>query len=186
MTGPLMASGAYMTPEPMFDKTCASGLLFSTFPTPTYHVHLAEVEVDPVTGNTKILRYVVAQEVGRAINPNAVNGQIRGAVTQGIGYTLFENLDIGADGQYLQKTLEAYRLPIAADIPKVEIILLEHPDESGPYGAKGVAEPPIVPVAGAIANAISNAINWPINSIPVRPIDVLDGIRNSELLKPTR
>ena len=185
ITGPLMASGAYMTPEPMFDKTCASGLLFSTFPTPTYHVHLAEVEVDPLTGNTKVLRYVVAQEVGRAINPNAINGQIRGAVTQGIGYTLFENLDIGKDGQYLQKTLEAYRLPIAADIPKVEIILLEHPDESGPYGAKGVAEPPIVPVAGAIANAISNAINWPINSIPVRPIDVLDGIRNSELLKPT-
>jgi len=186
LAGPLMASGAYMTQEPMFNKSCASGLLFSTFPTPTYHVHLAEVEVDPLTGNTRILRYVVAQEVGKAINPNAICGQIRGAVTQGIGYTLFENLDVGMDGQYLQKTLEAYRLPIAADIPRVEIILLEHPDHSGPYGAKGVAEPPIVPVAGAIANAISNAIDWPINSIPVRPIDVLDGIRNSELIKRTK
>jgi CO/xanthine dehydrogenase Mo-binding subunit len=186
ITGPLIASGAYMTPEPMFDKTCASGLLFSTFPTPTYHVHLAEVEVDPLTGNTKILKYIVAQEVGRAINPNAIFGQIRGAVAQGIGYTLFENLDIGLDGQYLQKTLEAYRLPIAADIPKVEIILLEHPDQSGPYGAKGVAEPPIVPVAGAIVNAISNAINWPINSIPVRPINVLDGIRKSEAINATK
>lgn len=184
-SGPLMASGAYMTPEPMFNKTCATGLLFSTFPTPTYHVHLAEVEVDPITGNTRILRYVVAQEVGKAINPIGVCGQIRGAVAQGIGYTLFENLDIGNDGQYLQKTLEAYRLPIAADIPRVEIILLEHPEESGPYGAKGVAEPPIVPVAGAIANAISNAIGSPINSIPVRPIDVLDGIRNSESIKIT-
>ncbi|NQV97361.1 MAG: xanthine dehydrogenase family protein molybdopterin-binding subunit [Acidimicrobiaceae bacterium] len=186
MAGPLVATGSYRTPAPEYNHQCATGLLFTTFPTLTYHVHLAEVEVDPATGNTTVLRYIVAQEVGKVVNPDGVRGQIQGGVAQGLGYVLYENLDIGTDGKYRQKTLEAYRLPIAGDIPEVEIMLLEHPDLAGPHGVRGVAEPPIVPVAAAIANAISDAIGAPLNTIPVRPIDVLDGIRWAQEVHPDR
>ena len=174
--GPIVGSGSYGTPLPPYDPSCASGMLFPTLPTPTYHVHMAEVEVDPVTGIVTVLRYVVAQEVGKAINPDGVFGQIQGGVTQGLGYALYEGLQIGDDGRYRQRTLEAYRLPISLDIPRVEVILLEHPNPEGPFGAKGVAEAPVVPVAAAIANAVSHAIGAPIDTIPITPGDVLDAL----------
>ena len=178
-TGPITGTGSFVTPIPAYDPSCASGLLFPTFPTPTYHVHLAEVEVDASTGQVKVLRYIVVQEVGKAINPDAVRGQIQGAVTQGLGYVLYEGLDI-ENSRYKQRTLETYRLPLAVDIPNVEIILMEHGDRTGPYGARGVAEPPIVPVAAAIGNAISDAIGQSINRIPIRPDDILAALEASE------
>lgn len=174
--GPIAGTGRAITPQPAHDPTCASGLLFPTMPTPTYHVHVAEVEVDPVTGNVDVLRYIVVQEVGKAINPNGVYGQIQGGVAQGLGYALWEGLAIGEDGRYRQRTLETYRLPIALDVPRVEAYLLEHPDTLGPYGAKGVAEPPVVPVAAAIASAVSAATGSPINQIPITPDDVLEAL----------
>ncbi len=174
--GPLVASGSYATPTPKYDPDTAVGLLFPTFPTPTYHVHIAEVEVDPDTGLVTVLRYVVVQEVGKAITPEGVIGQIQGGVAQGIGYALYEGLQIGEDGRYRQRTLEAYRVPIALDVPRVEAVLLEHPDEEGPHGAKGAAEPPIVPVAAAIGNAIADATGGAINRIPITPEDVLDAL----------
>jgi CO/xanthine dehydrogenase Mo-binding subunit len=172
LTGPIAGTGSAVTAAPAYDPSCASGLLFPTFPTPTYHVHLAEVEVDQDTGQVRVVRYVVVQEVGKAINPQAVRGQIQGGVAQGLGYVLYESLDI-ENSRYTQRTLESYRLPLAVDIPDVEIILLENGDAVGPYGARGVGEPPIVPVAAAIGNAISNAIGKPINLIPIRPDDIL-------------
>lgn len=174
--GPIVGTGSYVTPLPPYDPSCASGMLFPTFPTPTYHVHLAEVEVDPVTGNVTVLRYLVAQEVGKAINPDGVFGQIQGGVTQGLGYALYEGLQIGDDGRYRQRTLEAYRLPLAPDIPRVQAILLEHPNPDGPFGAKGVAEAPVVPVAAAIANAVSHAVGAPLDAVPITPGDVLNAL----------
>ncbi len=174
--GPLVATGSYATPTPKYDPEAAVGLLLPTFPTPTYHVHIAEVEVDPDTGAVTILRYVVVQEVGKAINPEGVLGQIQGGVAQGIGYALYEGLKVGDDGRYLQRTLESYRIPIARDIPRVESVLLEHPEEAGPHGAKGVAEPPIVPVAAAIGNAIADATGGAIARLPITPEDVLDAL----------
>jgi CO/xanthine dehydrogenase Mo-binding subunit len=174
--GPLGATASYAPASPSYDTSCATGFIFSTFPNPTYHVHLAEVEVDQVTGNVSVTRYIVAQEVGKAINPAGVYGQIQGGVTQGLGYALYEGIDIGNDGRYQQRTLASYRLPLAPDIPRVEALLLEHPNPDGPFGAKGVAEPPIVPVAAAIANAISAAVGYQISSLPIHPNDVLDAI----------
>ena len=173
--GPISGSGSYTTPMPSVNPTCASGLLFPAFPTPTYHVHVAEVEVDPVTGGIRVLRYLVAQEVGRAINPQAIRGQIQGGVAQGLGYALWENLWID-EGRYMQRTFEAYGLPLATDIPEIEIVLLEHPDPAGPYGAKGVAEPPIIPVAAAIGNAVADAIGISINAVPITPERVLEAL----------
>ncbi len=171
-TGPIAATGAYRTPMPAHDPTCATGLLFPSFPTPTFHLHLAEVEVDPVTGRIHVVRYVVVQDVGRAINPTGIRGQIQGGVTQGLGYALFEQLDF--DGaRYRQRSLETYRLPTAVDVPRVEVELIENADPAGPYGAKGVAEPPVVPVAVAVANAVSDAVGAPFDRLPVTPEDVL-------------
>jgi CO/xanthine dehydrogenase Mo-binding subunit len=172
----IVATGSYATISPSYDPTCASGFLFPTFPTPTYHIHQAEVEVDPVLGTVRVLRYDVVQEVGKAINPQGVIGQIQGGVAQGLGYALWEGLQIGDDGRYRQRTFEAYRLPLALDVPRVEVHLLEGGDAEGPFGARGVAEPPIVPVAAAIANAVADAIGAPISRIPITPADVLDAI----------
>jgi CO/xanthine dehydrogenase Mo-binding subunit len=174
--GPVAASGSYKTPAPAFNPTCATGMLFPIWPTPTYHVHIAEVEVDPVTGRITVLRYIVAQEVGKAINPDGVLGQIQGGVAQGLGYTLWERLDI-QEGRYLQRSLETYGLPLAVDVPDVETVLLEHESAAGPYGAKGVAEPPIVPVAAAVANAVSDAVGAPIDRLPITPEAVLDALQ---------
>jgi CO/xanthine dehydrogenase Mo-binding subunit len=135
---------------------------------------MAVVEVDPVTGGVKVLRYVVVQEVGKAINPVGVRGQIQGAVAQGIGLSLYESLRIGKDCRYLERTLESYRLPIALDVPDVDIRLMEHPDQSGPFGAKGAAEPAVVFVPAAVLNAVSHAIGRNVTSIPLTPECVLD------------
>lgn len=177
-SGPISGTGSYTTPMPPINPTCASGLLFPGFPTPTYHVHVAEVEIDPTTGIVRVLRYLVAQEVGKAINPQAVRGQIQGGVAQGLGYALWETLQIDA-GRYSQRTLEAYGLPLATDIPEVEIVLLEHPDPAGPYGAKGVAEPPIIPVAAAIGNAVEHAIGKSVDTIPITAERVLEALSGS-------
>ena len=173
--GPITGTGSYTTPPPDFNPACGSGLLFPVFPTPTYHAHLAEVEVDPATGAVEVLRYVVVQDVGTAINPVGVRGQIQGGVAQGLGYALYENIAI-VDGRYQERRLETYRLPLAVDVPDVEIALLEHPEASGPYGAKGAAEPPVVPVAAAIGNAVSDAIGRPMNSLPITPADILEAL----------
>ena len=170
--GPLSATGTYSVPLPKWDPDSAEGLLFPVFPVPTYHVHQAEVEVDPDDGSVRVTRYVVAQEVGRMINPDGVYGQIQGGVAQGMGYALWEGLE-SHKGRYTRRTLESYGLPLAVDIPDVEIIILEHPCEAGPFGAKGVAEPPIVPVAAAIANAVSDATGADVPTLPIDPEQLL-------------
>ncbi|MBV9092322.1 MAG: molybdopterin-dependent oxidoreductase, partial [Streptosporangiaceae bacterium] len=178
--GPIQGTGSFVTPFPDFNPGCATGLMFPSFPTPTYHVHLAEVQVDPATGNVRVLRYLVAQEVGRVISPDGTYGQVSGGVTQGIGYALHESLRIGGDGRYRERTLEHYRLPLAVDIPRVEFFPLEHPDAEGPYGAKGVAESPVLLPAAVIANAVSDAIGKPLNDIPITPEAVLSAIQDAD------
>ena len=174
--GPIQGTGSFVTPFPDFNPGCATGLMFPSFPTPTYHVHLAEVAVDPVTGRVAVTRYIVAQEVGKVISPSGTYGQVAGGVTQGIGYTLYESLRIGEDGRYQERSLESYRLPLAVDIPRVEFYPLEHPDPDGPFGAKGVGEAPVLLPAAVIANAVSEAIGAPFDTIPITPEAVLEAI----------
>lgn len=171
--GPIQGTGSFLTPFPEFNPGCATGLMFPSFPTPTYHVHLAEVEVDPVTGNVQVTRYVVAQEVGKIISPSGAYGQVAGGVTQGIGYALYESLQIGEDGRYRERNLENYRLPLSVDIPRVEFYPLEHPDPDGPFGAKGVGESSVLLPAAVIANAVSDAVGAPFDNLPITPETVL-------------
>ena len=177
--GPIAAGASYVTPTPPHDPMCATGMLIKGWPTPTYHLHQAEVSVDPVTGRVTVDRYVVAQEVGRAIHPDAIAGQIQGGVAQGLGYALSERVDLD-HGRYVQRTFKEHGLPLAADVPKVEMIVMEHADPAGPYGAKGAAEPPVVPVAAAVANAVSDAIGAPIDTLPITPADVLDALERAQ------
>jgi CO/xanthine dehydrogenase Mo-binding subunit len=136
---------------------------------PGFAVHLAEVEVDQLTGETQVTRYVAAQDVGFALNPALVEGQVQGGVGQGIGWALYEGLIFDESGQLVTASLMDYALPRAGMVPPIDIILVEVPSESGPYGAKGIGEPPAIPGPAAIANAIKDATGVRVNEIPIRP-----------------
>ncbi len=130
---------------------------------------VAEVEVDTETGQWRLLRLTCAQDVGRAINPMSVEGQVHGATSQGLGYALCEEYRYDEAGRMLNPDLMDFRLPTAADHPEYAIDLIEDGRDAGPYGAKGVGEPPLVPTAPAIANAIFNATGARVKQIPITP-----------------
>ncbi|WP_419864889.1 xanthine dehydrogenase family protein molybdopterin-binding subunit [Candidatus Poriferisodalis sp.] len=177
--GPIAAGASYVTPTPPHEPLCATGMLIKGWPTPTYHLHQAEVTVDAVTGHVTVDRYIVCQEVGRVIHPDAVIGQIQGGVAQGLGFALSERVDLD-HGRYVQRTFKQHGLPLAVDVPKVEAIVMEHADPAGPFGAKGAAEPPVVPVAAAIANAVADAVGAPIDALPITPETVLDALERAQ------
>src|SRR5437763_1138002 len=136
---------------------------------PMFAVHVAKVAVDPETGEVRVLDYVAVQDVGFAINPAEVEGQIFGGVTQGIGWALFERLVYDENGQVLTASLMDYALPLSKDIPKITPVLDEIPSALGPFGAKGVGEPPVVPVGAAIANAVRDAVGTRVTQLPITP-----------------
>ncbi len=139
---------------------------------PIFGVHLARVRVDPETGRVQVLGYLAIHDVGRAINPPEVLSQIHGGVVQGIGRALYEQLAYSEDGQLLSASFVDYLLPAAADMPDIKVELVEVPSLVGPYGAKGVGEPPCVPGAAAIANAVADAIGCTMTSVPMTPESV--------------
>lgn len=144
---------------------------------PGFGAHLAHVAVDPATHQVHMVHYVVAQDVGRALNRAEVEGQIHGGVVQGLGYALWEQMAHSDDGQVLTGTFLDYAMPRAAWIPPIEVHLVEVPSLDGPFGAKGVGEPPIIPVAAAVANAIRDAIGLRLTHLPITPQRIFDQIR---------
>ena len=120
--------------------------------------HVCDVEVDTGTGQVTVLRYTAFQDVGLALNPAAVEGQIEGSVVQGLGWALTEGFDYGPDGRLRNASLLDYRMPTALDVPKIDCVIVETPVPNVPYGVRGVGEVPIVPPAAAVANAIARAI----------------------------
>jgi CO/xanthine dehydrogenase Mo-binding subunit len=143
---------------------------------PGYATQFCDVEVDPDTGKVKILRFVAAQDVGRAIHPSYVEGQIQGGVTQGIGWALNEEYIYDARGRMENPGFLDYRIPVASDLPMIEPVLVEVPNPNHPYGAKGVAEVNICPPMAAIANAIERATGRRLTSLPMSPPKVLAAI----------
>lgn len=142
--------------------------------------HVCDVEVDPETGQVTILRYTAFQDVGRALNPPAVEGQIQGSVGQGAGWALTEHFDYAPDGRLRNASLLDYRIPTALDLPKIDVVILETPVPGVPYGVRGVAEMPIVPVAAAIGNAVRRAIGVRMTEMPMTPERVLKAIKNAK------
>jgi CO/xanthine dehydrogenase Mo-binding subunit len=136
----------------------------------------AEVEIDPDTGQVKVLKIAAAHETGRTINPTMAEGQIEGAVVQGIGYALMEGLTL-QNGKVVNDGFLDYKIPTVGDIPEIETILIETDDPHGPYGAKGIGEPGLVPTAPAIANAIYNAAGIRIKELPITPEKILRALK---------
>ncbi len=143
---------------------------------PGYATQFCDVEVDPETGKVTILRFVAAQDVGRAIHPSYVEGQIQGGVTQGIGWALNEEYIYDSKGRMENAGFLDYRIPVASDLPMIEPVMVEVPNPSHPYGAKGVAEVNICPPMAAIANAIERAIDRRLTELPMSPPKVLAAI----------
>jgi CO/xanthine dehydrogenase Mo-binding subunit len=138
-----------------------------------FATHICDVEVDRETGHVKVLRYTAVQDVGRAIHPSYVEGQIQGGVTQGIGWALNEEYIYDAKGHLDNAGFLDYRCPVCSDVPMIDVVLVEVPNPAHPYGAKGVGEVNIVPPMAAIANAIENAIHRRMTELPMSPPKVL-------------
>ena len=138
---------------------------------------VAEVEVDRETGQVELKRLICAQDVGFAINPMSVEGQIEGAASQGIGYALSEEYVYDGEGRLLNDNFMDFRMPTSLDHPQFDVALLEERKDKGPYGAKGVGEPPLVPTAAAIANAIYDAVGVRLRQLPMTPERIVQGMR---------
>jgi len=171
--GPISGSGSFTRPGVPAMPGCAAGHFLDAIDMPVFAVHECEVAVDPDTGHVEVLSYRVVQDVGRALNPRAIHGQIQGGVTQGLGYALHEEVTIGADGQISQSGFESYRVPLAEDVVPVEIALHEGAPSIGPFGTKGAGEVPILNVGAAIACAVANATGKNVQELPLTPPRVL-------------
>jgi CO/xanthine dehydrogenase Mo-binding subunit len=131
-----------------------------------------EVEVDIETGQVKLLRLVAADDVGKALNPLTVEGQIHGEVVQGAALALLEHVVL-ENGTVANGNFADYGVPTAGSVPMVESFLIEPIDPNGPFGAKGCSETALVPVGAAVANAVYNAVGVRMTNLPIRPADLL-------------
>lgn len=176
--GPILGTGALVYDGEPFDPKQATirNYPFERIGTYVFGAQIVEIEVDTLTGQVSVLRAWSAHDVGRAINPMAIEGQIHGGFAQGMGYALLEEL-VWEDGQPINPTMMDYKVPGAPDLPmEIHPIIVENPEPSGPFGAKGVGEPPLIGVAPAIANALAHAVDIRLRRIPMTPERVLDAL----------
>jgi CO/xanthine dehydrogenase Mo-binding subunit len=143
-----------------------------------FGTHVAEVEVDPDTGVVKVLRITAAHDVGRVINQLGIEGQVEGGIAQGMGYCLMEELKLEG-GRILNPSFTDYKLCTTTDIPELNISFVETRDPAGPYGAKGIGESPMIPVAAAIANAVCDATGVRMTELPLTPERVLRRLKEA-------
>ena len=158
--GPLMGEGVFDPPTTPLDKD-GQGVPYATY---AFAAQMATVEVDLELGTVKVLRIVAAHDVGKAINPTLVEGQIEGGIAQGLGLALMEEYLPGRT-----ENLHDYLIPTVGDMPEMESILIEDREPLGPSGAKGIGEPALVPTAPAILGAIDNATGVRMRRVPVLP-----------------
>jgi xanthine dehydrogenase molybdenum-binding subunit len=141
---------------------------------PAFACHIVDVEVDPETAKVQVLRYTAIQDVGTAVHPDYVEGQIQGGAVQGVGMALSEEYVYDAEGHMRNASLLDYRMPTTLDVPQIDTILVEEPNPGHPYGVRGVGEVPIVPPLGAIASAIHQAIGVRPRALPASPRVLLE------------
>ena len=171
----LKEAGTFTAPKTEYDPENSQGTVYLQY---TYGAVTAEVEVDTETGRVQVLKMVTAYDIGKAINPLSLEGQIEGGTIQGLGYALMEEM-IHKNGVVVNSNLGDYYVPTSLDIPEMKSIIVEYPGALGPFGAKAVGEPPIVLPAPAIVNAIDNATGVRINEIPATPERVLLALRRA-------
>ncbi|MEM7079190.1 MAG: xanthine dehydrogenase family protein molybdopterin-binding subunit [Pseudomonadota bacterium] len=147
-------------------------------PGPSFSVNLCDLEVDPETGRTTVLRFTAIQDAGRAIHPDYVEGQLQGGAAQGIGWALNEEYVYNADGVQENPGFLDYRIPVASDLPMIDTQIIEIPNKTHPYGVRGVGETPIIAPLPAVANAVSRAIGKRVSDLPLSPSKLLEVIED--------
>jgi CO/xanthine dehydrogenase Mo-binding subunit len=173
--GGLIAHGTFVAPPTAHDAKRVEGHVYPAFHSPSFHAHAVDLSVDAETGEIAIHRYVVAQDVGYAVNPTYIEGQIEGGVAQGLGQVLSEEI-VYRDGRVLNPNLTDYKMPTALDVPRVQSILVQHPSLVGPHGAKGVGEPPSIEPPAAVANALAAATGLRVTSLPITAERIVLGL----------
>lgn len=173
----LAARVCYDPPNPVIpDRKGGSGVRYGGAPTFSFGTQTVEVEVNDKTGQVRVLKFVAAHDIGRVINPMTAEGQIEGAISQGLGYALSEGL-FWEEGIILNPNFQDYRIFYINDIPDSKTILIESIDPGGPFGAKGLGEMGMVPTAAAVANAIYDAVGVRIKSLPITPEKILAALK---------
>jgi CO/xanthine dehydrogenase Mo-binding subunit len=147
---------------------------------PMFAVQMADVEVDKETGKVKILSFAAAQDVGFAINPTLIEGQIQGAVAQGIGRALMEEY-VFQNGIIQNPNFLDYRMPTAVDLPFMDVLLVEVKSDIEPFGVRGVGEPPMIPTLATIANAVHSATGVRLTELPMSPETVFRTLRSNKI-----
>jgi CO/xanthine dehydrogenase Mo-binding subunit len=171
----LTETGYYVAPKCEFESENSQGTTYLQY---TYGAVVAEVRVDTELGVVKPVKITAAYDVGRAINPLSVEGQIEGGTIQGLGYGLMEQL-IHTHGNVVNPTLGDYYIPTSLDIPELQTIIVEYPGAVGPYGAKAMGEPPVDLPAAALANAVAHATGSRVFELPLTAEKVLFATRSS-------
>lgn len=171
----ILGQGAYDPPSVLPDPVTAYGNISTSY---TFAAQVAEVQVDRDTGEVRINKVSAAHDLGRAINPMAAEGQVEGAIVQGMGYAIMEKF--GEAGEAPITNLLEYLLPTSLDIPVLAPMFVETEDPHGPFGAKGVGEPGMVAIAPALANAIYNAVGVRIKELPITPDKILRGLQEKQ------
>jgi CO/xanthine dehydrogenase Mo-binding subunit len=177
--GPIVGFNGFVFDGERFDpkRALIERLAFDNLGVYTFGAQCVEIEVDEVTGKIEVLRAWSAHDVGRAVNPVSCEGQIQGGFVQGLGYALYEQMIWDDDGRLANPSLADYKLPGTLDVPPViEPIVIEDPDPTGPFGAKGVGEISLVGVAPAIANAVAQAVGVRLRRLPMTPERVFDAM----------
>ena len=146
----------------------------------SFATHICDIEVDPETGASRVVRYTVIQDAGKAVHPSYVEGQYQGGAAQGIGWALNEEYIYGEDGRLQNPGFLDYRIPVCSDLPMIDTEILEIPNPNHPYGVRGVGETSIVPPLAAIANAVSNAVGVRMAHIPVSPPRILAALNDAK------
>jgi CO/xanthine dehydrogenase Mo-binding subunit len=138
--------------------------------------NIVDVEVDPETGKVDVLKFTAFMDVGTAVHPAYVEGQIQGASVQGIGWALNEGYVYDENGAMLNSSFLDYRMPTTLDVPMIDTVMIEVPNPKHPFGLRGVGEAPIIPPLSAIAIAVSNAIGVRMRELPLTPDVILDAL----------
>ena len=141
-----------------------------------YAAHFAEVEVDTLTGRVRVLDYLAVHDVGRTLNPLFIRGQIYGGVQMGIGLALCEELKYDERGYPTTRNFDKFVMLNAPEMPEVELLLLERPEDSGPFGAKGVGEIATIPCAPAVVNAVNRALGLELKNLPLTPMRIVEAL----------
>ncbi len=173
----MSSCGWYAAPKSTYDDETGAGSCYFQY---AYATQIAEVEVDTLTGRTRVIRVTAAHDVGRAIYPAGIEGQVEGGIAQGMGYALCEDLVEDGEGRILTANFSTYILPSIMETPEVRTILLEGGAPHGPYGVKSIGEPAIIPTAAAIANALYNATGRRIDLLPMTPERLCDRLEQTE------